>query len=75
MAIISSNDIQAVLDAAGGPSKVVEIQTTFPVSATIDEHYCVGLVTPYAGKARWCRVTPTDNAATQGASILAQMAV
>ena len=73
MAIISSANIQTVLDA-GGPSKVVNIQTTYSVSSTIDEHYCVGLISPYSGKARWCRVTPTDNAATQGASILTQMA-
>ena len=73
MAIISSADIHAVLDA-GCPSKVVEIQTTYSVSSTIDEHYCVGLTSPYSGKSRWCRVTPTDNAATQGASILTQMA-
>ena len=74
MAIISSNDIQAVLDA-GGPLKVVKIQTTYPINAVLDEHYCVGLVTPYAGKTRWCQVIPTDSAAVQGASILAQMAV
>jgi len=64
--------IQAVLDPAAG-KHVANIQMTARVSATIDEHYVVGVTAPYAGKAKWIRTTSTASAATQGAAILAAL--
>ena len=71
MAIISSAAIQAALDPTG---KIITIERSNSIDSTHDEHFCIGVTAPYAGKARWIGTTPTDSAATQAAALLARMA-
>jgi hypothetical protein len=71
MAIVSSEAIQAELDAT---EKNIQIVRSNSIDASHDEHYCIGVTAPYAGKARWIGTTPTDSAAVQAAALLAGMA-
>lgn len=63
-------EIQAVMDAAG-TGKVANIARSGHASATIDEHYVVGVTEPYAGRSRWVATTAADSAAVQAAALLA----
>lgn len=71
MAIVSSEAIQAQLDAT---EKKIQIVRSNSIDSTHDQHYCLGVTAPYAGKCRWIVTTPTDSAATQAAALLAGMA-
>lgn len=61
--------IQLAIDPAK-TKNVANIIRSARVSASIDEHYVVGITEPYAGKAGWIRTTSSDSAATQATAIL-----
>ena len=67
-------EIQAVIDPDGSDLEFNLVRSV-NVDATYDEHYIVGGVAPYAGKARWVRTTSAQSAAQQGAAIIAAMAL
>lgn len=60
--------IQAQGDSAN-TMNIWRIQNSITVDATYDAHYVIGLISPYAGRSRWCRTTSADNAASQAAEI------
>lgn len=66
-------EIQAAMDSAA-TGRVANIQCMQNAEGTtVDDFYVVGVIAPYAGRSRWCRTTAADSAATQAASILAQL--
>lgn len=60
--------IQAQIDAAG-TGNVANIERSI-IGTTIDEHYVVGQVAPYAGRSRWVQTTQAQTAAQQATAIL-----
>lgn len=64
-------EIQAQIDPAA-TGRVANI-TRSVFGSTFDEHYVVGVLTPYAGRARWVRTTQANTAAQQATAILAAL--
>ena len=62
--------IQAQGDSAN-TMHVYHILQSMVVDATYDEHYVVGIVAPYQGKARWILTTTAETAANQNTEIIA----
>ena len=63
---------QAIQDVADPASTlhVYRIQQSMIVDATYDEHYVVGIVAPYQGKARWIKTTKANTASQQNTEIV-----
>ena len=62
-------EIQTEADTAQ-TGHVYHIQQSGIVDATYDEHYVVGIVAPYQGKARWILTTHAETAANQNTEIV-----
>jgi hypothetical protein len=63
--------IQAQLDAAA-TGNVANITRSL-IGTTLDDHYVVGVVAPYAGRSRWVQTTQAQTAAQQATAILAAL--
>ncbi len=64
--------IQAQLDSAA-TGNVANITRSL-IGTTLDDHYVVGQVAPYAGRSRWVQTTQAQTAAQQATAILTALA-
>jgi hypothetical protein len=53
--------------------KVINVTSQIQIDATYDAFYVVGVVSPYAGRAMWCRTTKAGNAEAQWAEVAAAL--
>lgn len=72
MAAFTEATLVAVLDSAS-TGRTVNIERMNRVGTLVTEVYAVGVVAPYAGKAKWVPLVTSDDAATAGAALLAAM--
>lgn len=64
-------EIQAQIDSAA-TGRVANITRSI-IGSTLDDHYVVGVLTPYAGRSRWVQTTAAQTAAQQATAILAAL--
>jgi hypothetical protein len=69
---ITAQALQAAADAAN-TMRVIKVNQQIPIDATYDAFYVVGEVSPYAGRAMWCRTTKAGNAAAQWVEVAAAL--
>lgn len=65
--VVTPADVQAALDVTGRGAQIVKSEQV--IATTAGAYYVTGGAA-VPGRARWCAITNTDNAATQAAAIL-----
>ena len=63
--------IQAQLDSSGTGNVANIVHSV--IGTTLDEHYVVGQIAPYAGRSRWVQTTQAQTAAQQATAILSAL--
>jgi len=69
---MADSDLQALLDPTGNGTGIM-LERRVDVD-TKSQYYCVPVVSPYAGHARWVEVTTSDTDAQKNTAIRAALA-